>query len=121
MAKKSKIIVLFAVLMTGFISWLSLTPGGAAEIANIKLLPIVLAGLALSAIYPLYLLARRRPRLRVGISMLLVSIVLSVTVIFLHYSFQRDGLWVQVMFNLSQVLFLLSSIFFVWQAAGRRG
>jgi hypothetical protein len=120
MAKNSKIVVFFAVLMTGFIAWLSLTPGAAAKIASIKPLPIVLAVLALSAIYPLYLLARRWPRLRVAIGMLLVSIVLSVIVGFLHYSFQKDGFWVHSMFNLSQILFILSSMFFVWQAVRRR-
>lgn len=106
--------------MSGFIAWLSLTPGVAATIPSIKPLPIVLSVLAISAIYPLYLLARRWPRLRVAIGILLASIVLSVIVVFLHYSFQKNGFWVHGMFNLSQVLFILSSMFFVWQAVRRR-
>jgi hypothetical protein len=119
MTKNSKIIVLFAFLMTGFITWLSFTPGAAAKIASIKPLPILLAVLGLSAIYPLYLLARRWPHLRVGIGMLVVSIILSVIVAFLLYSFQRDGFWVHGLLNLSQVLFVLSNMFFVWQSVRR--
>lgn len=111
--------MLLTVLLGCFLLWLTLT-SGAATVVTSPFFPFAIAVFSLLPLYPLYLLAKRWPRFALGIVMLVAGLLLSAVVAFVHYFLHLDGSWVQVMFNLSEILCVLSSLAFVWQAA-RRG
>jgi len=51
--------------------------------------------------------------------LLVLSAFLTVVFAFQYYWFHMDDLWVQRMFDFSQVLFVLGNLLLVWQATRR--
>lgn len=123
MAKTKGFVVVMAIsaVWECILLWLLVHPGSVARLGNNKLFPFLLMPFALAPVYPLYRLAKRWPRLKWGILSLELSVFLSVAFAFLYYVFRMDNSWVQGMFDLSQVLFIVSSLLLVWQAATRHG
>ena len=99
--------------------WLVLHPGSATRVGSNVLFPFLLLPFVVVPLYPLYRLAERWPRFKWGIVLLVLSVFLSVVFAFLYYAFQIDNLWVQRVFDLSQILFVVGNLLLVWQAARR--
>jgi len=113
---KSFILVIFLTLIwMGILMWLVLASGTAAKVGSNSFFPVVLGVFALLPLYPLYRFAKRWPRFRLGIVVLMAGLLLTLAVVFSHYVLHLDGSWVQGMFSLSEILCVLSSLLFVWQ------
>lgn len=99
--------------------WLVLHPGSATKVGSNALFPFLLLPCFVLPLYPLYRFVERWPRFKWGIVLIELSVFLMVVFAFLHYSFQIDNLWVQRMFDLSQILFVVGNVFLVWHATRR--
>ena len=119
---KTKSFVLVMLIAAGWeciLLWLVLHPGGAAKVGSNALFPFLLLPFFVVALYPLYRLVERWPRFKWGIALLVLSAFLTVVFAFQYYWFHMDDLWVQRMFDFSQVLFVLGNLLLVWQATRR--
>ena len=83
---------------------------------NNALFPFLLLPFFVVPLYSLYRIVQRWPRFNWGMVLLVLSVFLTVVFAFLHYCFQVDNLWVQRMFDLSQILFVVGKLLLVWQA-----
>jgi hypothetical protein len=99
--------------------WLFLNPGGGTRVSSNALFPFLLLPFFVVPLYPLYRLVERWPRFKWGVVVLVLSGFLTVVFAFLYYSFHMNDLWVQRMFDLSQILFVVGNLLLVWQATRR--
>ena len=114
--KKRSVIVILAALVVCMLPWLLLVHGNAAKISD-PLFVSMAAFLALLPLYPLYRLVNQWPRFRVGIGIIAVNGLLSAVLAFLYFGRHLDNVWMDRMFEVSQVLLLCGSLLLVWQAA----
>jgi hypothetical protein len=114
--KKRSVMAIMAALLVCMLPWLLLVHGNAARISDPIFLSVA-AFLALLPLYPLYRLANQWPRFRVGIGIIAVNGLLCAVFAFLHFGLHLDNLWMDRMFDASQVLLLSGSLLLVWQAA----
>ena len=119
-AKGSVMVVVIAVALV-CLPWLVLLFGNAAKIGSKPLFPYVVALFVLLPLYPLYGLAKKWPGLRPGLLTLAAYLLVTLVVTFLYYVLHIDNPWVERMFGLSQILFVVAGLLLVWQAARRRG
>jgi hypothetical protein len=115
--KKRSVIVILAALVVCALPGLLLVRGNAAKVSSNPLFPSVVAFFALLPLYPLYRLANRWPRLRVGIGFIAVNALLCAVLAFLYFGLHLDNVWMNRMFEVSQVLFLGGCLLLVWQGA----
>ena len=118
--KKSSIIVILAALVVCMLPWLFLMHGNGAKIGSHPLFAFVVAFFALLPLYPLYRLVKQWPRLRVGIIVITANALLCVVLAFLYYGFHVDNVWMDRMFDVSQMLLLSGCLLLVWQGARYR-
>jgi len=111
------IVILLTVIWLCILVWLVLASGSATKIGSNSLFPFAIGVFALLPLYPLYGVAKRWPRFRLGIVMLMAGLLLTLVVALSHYVLHLEGSWVQGMFSLSEILCVLSSLLLVWQAA----
>lgn len=115
--KKRFLIAILAALVVCALPWLLLVHGNAAKIGSNPLFPSVVAFLALLPLYPLYKLANKWRHLRVGIGIIVVNALLCAVLAFLSFGFHLDNVWMDRMFEVSQVLLIGGCLLLVWQAA----
>ncbi|MFZ0416901.1 MAG: hypothetical protein WAM04_02265 [Candidatus Sulfotelmatobacter sp.] len=115
--KRSVFVILAAALVVCALPWLLLVHGDAAKIGSNPLFPSVVAFFALLPLYPLYRLANQWPRFRVGIGIIAVNGLLCALLAFLYFGLHLDSVWLNRMFDVSQVLLLGGCLLLVWQGA----
>ncbi len=115
--KGSVFVILAAALVVCALPWLLLVHGDAAKISGNPLFASVVAFFALLPLYPLYRLANRWPRFRVGIGIIAVNGLLCAVLAFLYFELHLDNVWMNRMFDVSQVLLLSGGLLLVWQGA----
>jgi len=95
--------------------------GNAAKIESHSLLFLFLvAFFALLPLYPLYRLAKQWPGLRAGIMVIAANALLCVLIAFLHYGVDVENIWMDRMFDASQILLPVGCLLLVWQGARLR-
>jgi hypothetical protein len=120
MKMKTFAIVTLGALVVCMLPWLLLTHGNGAKVGNHPLFPFVVAFFALLPLYPLYRLVKQWPRLRLGIIVLVANALLCVVLAFLSYGLHADNIWMDRMFDVSQILLLSGCLLLVWQGARYR-
>ncbi|MGB8063112.1 MAG: hypothetical protein WCF26_14550 [Candidatus Sulfotelmatobacter sp.] len=115
--KKSFVIVILAGLVLCALPWILLAHGNAAKIGSNPLFPSVATFFALLPLYPLYRLANQWPRLRVGIGIIAANTLLCGVLAVLYFGLHLDNVWIDRMFDVSQVLFLSGCLLLAWQGA----
>jgi hypothetical protein len=118
--KKSSVIVILAALLMCMLPWLFLTHGNGAKVGNHPLFPFGVAFFALLPLYPLYKLVKQWPRFRVGIIVIAANTLLCVVLALLYYGLDVDNIWMDRMFDVSQVLLLGGCLLLVWQGVRYR-
>ena len=118
--KKNFVIVTLAVLVACALPWLLLAHGNAAKVGSNPLFPFVAAFFALVPLYPLYRLVKQWPGFRVGIIVVAANALLCVLLAFLYYGLHVDNVWMDRMFDVSQILLLSGCLLLVWQGARLR-
>ena len=91
--------------------------GNASKFGRSPLFSSVAAFFALLLLYPLYRLANRWPRFRVGIGIIAANTLLCGVLAFLYFGLHLDNLWIDRMFDMSQVLLLSGCLLLAWQGA----
>ncbi|MFZ0279708.1 MAG: hypothetical protein WA254_04010 [Candidatus Sulfotelmatobacter sp.] len=114
--KSFVLVMLIVAVWECILLWLVLHPGSATKVGNNTLFPFLLLPFFVVPLYSLYRVVQRWPRFKWGMVLLVLSVFLTVVFAFLHYRFQVDNLWVQRMFDLSQILFVVGNLLLVWQA-----
>ena len=114
--KSLVLVMLIVAVWECILLWLVLHPGSATKVGNNALFPFLLLPFFVVPLYSLYRIVQRWPRFNWGMVLLVLSVFLTVVFAFLHYCFQVDNLWVQRMFDLSQILFVVGNLLLVWQA-----
>ena len=117
--KSFVLVMLIVAVWECILLWLVLHPGSATKVGSNALFPFLLPPFLVLPLYSLYRLVETWPRFRSGIVLLVLSVFLTVVFAFLHYTFQMDNSWVQRMFDLSQILFVVGNLLLVWQATRR--
>ena len=117
--KSFVLVMLIIAVWECILLWLALHPGSVAKVVSGALFPFLLLPFFVVPLYPLYRLARRWPRFKWAIALLVVSVFLMMVFAFLYYAFQMDNLWVMRMFDLAQILLIVSNLLLVWQATRR--
>ena len=115
--KRSVIVILAALVVCVLPPWLLLVHGNAAKIGSSPLFPSVVAVFAVLPLYPLYRLANQWPRLRVGIGIIAVNGLFCAVLAFLYFGLHLENVWVNRMFDVSQVLLLSGCLTLAWQGA----
>jgi hypothetical protein len=115
--KKNSVLVILAALVVCAVPSLLLLHGNAAKIGSNPLFPSVAAFFALLPLYPLYRLANQWPRFRMGISIIGTNALLCAVLAFLYFGLHLDNIWINRMFDVSQVLLLSGCLLLVWQGA----
>jgi len=115
------ITVSIALVWVCMLLWLILPMSNAARVGSNPLFPFVLAPFALLPMYPLYWLAKKWPRFSLGILGVAACLLVTLAAGFLYYVLHFDNLWVERLFDLSQILCAVSSLLLVWQATRRHG
>src|SRR5581483_4110488 len=115
--KKNSVLVIWAALVVCAASWLLLLHGNAARIGSNPLFPCVAAFFALLPLYPLYRLANQWPRFRVGIGIIAANALFCAVLVFLYFGLHLDNVWINRMFDVSQVLLFSGCLLLVWQGA----
>jgi hypothetical protein len=118
---KGLVITISAALVSlGITLWLMLPMTNAIRLGNNPLFPFLLVFL-LTPLYPLYRLAKMFPRLTSGIITLVACLLVTLAAGLSHYVFHIDNPWVGYLFDLSQVLSVVSGLLLFWQGVrGRR-
>ncbi|MGB8065562.1 MAG: hypothetical protein WCF26_27000 [Candidatus Sulfotelmatobacter sp.] len=117
--KSFVIVMLIIAVWECILLWLALHPGSVAKVVSDALFPFLLLPFFVVPLYPLYRLAGRWPRFKWAIALLVLSVFLMMVFAFLHYAFQMDNLWVARMFDLAQIMLIVSNLLLVWQATRR--
>ncbi|MGD1080635.1 MAG: hypothetical protein ABR881_20130 [Candidatus Sulfotelmatobacter sp.] len=112
---KTFAIVTLGALVVCVLPWLLLLSGDAARVGGNRLFPWVMAFFFFLPLYPLYRLIKQWPRLRVGIIVIAANALLCVVLAFLLYVFHLDNVWIDRMFDVSEVLSLSGCLLLVWQ------
>jgi hypothetical protein len=115
--KKHSVLLVLAAVVVCALPWLLLVHGSAAKIRSNRLFPSMVAFFALLPLYPLYRLASQWPRLRVGIGIIAVNGLLCAVLAFLYFGLHLDNVWMNRLFEVSQVLLLSGCLLLVWQGA----
>lgn len=115
--KKRTVVVILAALIVCSLPWLLLVHGDAAKIARDPMVPFGVMFFCLLPLYPLYRLASEWPRLRLGIGIIAANGLLCGALAFLYFGLHLDTLWMNWMFEVSQVLLIGGCLLLVWQGA----
>lgn len=116
-ARKPTVIVILGALGVCALPWLLRVHGNAAKIVTHPLVPFAVVFFALFPLYPLYRLANEWPRLRLGIVIIAANALLCGALAFLYFGLHLDNVWVNWMFELSQVLLIGGCLLLAWQGA----
>jgi uncharacterized membrane protein len=117
---KTFAVVTLGALVVCMLPWLLLTHGNSAKVGSHPLFPFVVAFFALLPLYPLYRLVKQWPRLSLGIIVIAANALLCVVLAFLYYGLHVDNVWMDRMFDASQILLLSGCLLLVWQGARLR-
>ena len=117
MAKTKSLVVVMLIVAVWecILLWLVLHPGSATKVGNDALFPFLLLPFFVCRLFPVPD-CPKMAAFQLGMVLLVLSVFLTVVFAFLHYCFQVDNLWVQRMFDLSQILFVVGNLLLVWQA-----
>ncbi len=113
--KKTSIVVILGTVVVCLLPWLLLLHGNAAKVGGNHLFPWVTAFFFFLPLYPLYRLIKEWPRLRVGIIVIAANALLCVVLAFMVNGFHWDNVWIDRMFDVSQVLLLSGCLLLVLQ------
>lgn len=121
MARKKILVLLITlafVLGCAFV-WLVVAQNRLEKVENRTPFPFVIAVLALCPLYPLYRLAKKWPRLRIGLVMVIGCLVVTLLLTIAHELFHLDGPWIHTMSNIAELLCFLGSLVLAWQGLSR--
>lgn len=99
--------------------WLVVAQNRVEKIGSSTLFPLVIAVLALCPLYPLYRFAKRWPRLRIGLVMVIGCLMVILLLTITHELLHLDSPWIHTMSNIAEILCFLSSLVLVWQGLRR--
>ena len=78
---------------------------------------LILAVLSIAPLFPLYKITKRWPRFSLAIVVLTFALSLTFFVPVAKYAFHIRADWIDYIFDGSEILFLVSSVLFIWRAA----
>jgi hypothetical protein len=114
--KRLGLILLLALASCVVLIWLILSPGITARLGRSQLFFCALGLLCLLPLYPLYRLRRRWPKFSSAIGLLAIGLVLTFISIVVKSAFHASDGWMNYLVHISETLFLLCSILFIWRA-----
>jgi|ERR1035437_746485 hypothetical protein len=110
------LVLLVGLACFSLLTWLIFSPNITESLGKSRVFPFGVALLSLVPLYPLYRLAKKWPRFSVAIALLVAGLVLTLIFVIAEYALHIENEWVHDLLNVSEILFLLCSILFVWKA-----
>ena len=110
------IIISVTAILSLAVVWLSFNLNALHVFGQNRTLFLLLAVACIVPICFYYPMAKRMPRLAIGLAVLAGGLVLCSVYAIAYLVFNLDNIWIDGIYDLSQALFSLAGLIFIWQA-----